>query len=80
MTQGWGESKFPLVAGHEIVGHVTRVGDKVTEFKPGDRVGVGAQIGSCLQCRACKTDYENYCPKSIETYVGNPCYMLQIKS
>ncbi|EED77281.1 predicted protein [Postia placenta Mad-698-R] len=70
LTQGWGESKFPLVAGHEIVGHVTRVGDRVTEFKPGDRVGVGAQIGSCLQCRACKTDYENYCPKSIETYNG----------
>ncbi|PCH43607.1 GroES-like protein [Wolfiporia cocos MD-104 SS10] len=70
LTQGWGESKLPLVAGHEIVGKVTRVGDKVSEFKVGDRVGVGAQIGACLKCRACKSDYENYCPDSIETYNG----------
>ncbi|TFY54504.1 hypothetical protein EVJ58_g8825 [Rhodofomes roseus] len=68
LTQGWGESKLPLVAGHEIAGHVTRVGDKVTEFKVGQRVGVGAQIGSCMQCRACKEDLENYCPDQIETY------------
>ncbi|KAI0373523.1 GroES-like protein [Pilatotrama ljubarskyi] len=68
LTQGWGESKLPLVVGHEIVGTVTRVGDKVTEFKPGDRVGVGAQRGSCLRCRQCKEDYENYCTNGIDTY------------
>lgn len=69
LNQGWGESKLPIVVGHEIVGTVTRIGDKVTEFKIGDRVGVGAQRGSCLECRECKDDYENYCPKSINTYV-----------
>ncbi|PCH43599.1 GroES-like protein [Wolfiporia cocos MD-104 SS10] len=68
LTQGWGESKLPLVVGHEIIGKVTRVGDKVADIKPGDRVGVGAQIGSCLRCRACKSDYENYCPDGIATY------------
>ena len=59
LTQGWGKSKLPLIAGHEIVGTVTRVGDNVKEFKPGDRVGVGAQVGACLKCKACKMDYEN---------------------
>ncbi|KAH9947617.1 GroES-like protein [Amylocystis lapponica] len=68
LRQSWGESKLPLVVGHEIVGKVTRVGDKVSGIKPGDRVGVGAQIGSCMKCRACKTHYENYCPQSINTY------------
>ncbi|KAI0666670.1 GroES-like protein [Trametes maxima] len=68
LTQGWGESKLPLVVGHEIVGTVTRVGDKVIEFKLGDRAGVGAQRGSCLECRECKDGYENYCPKGIDTY------------
>ncbi|KAI0738404.1 GroES-like protein [Daedaleopsis nitida] len=68
VTQGWGESKLPLVVGHEIVGTVLRVGDKVNEFKPGDRVGVGAQIGSCLSCRACNDGHENYCPNAIDTY------------
>ena len=69
LSQGWGESKLPLVAGHEIVGHVTRVGNKVSEFRVGQRVGVGAQIFSCLQCRACKEGYENYCPGEVDTYV-----------
>ncbi|KAI0351035.1 GroES-like protein [Trametes cingulata] len=68
VTQGWGESKLPLVVGHEIVGTATRVGAKVTSIKPGDRVGVGAQIGSCLDCRRCKMDCENYCTEMIETY------------
>ncbi|CDO77640.1 hypothetical protein BN946_scf184946.g34 [Trametes cinnabarina] len=68
LTQGWGKSQLPLVVGHEIIGTVSRVGDNVSEFKAGDRVGVGAQRGSCLECRECKDDYENYCTNSIDTY------------
>ncbi|EMD38225.1 hypothetical protein CERSUDRAFT_113380 [Gelatoporia subvermispora B] len=69
LTGGWGAlSKLPLVVGHEIAGKVTRVGDAVQEFKVGDSVGVGAQIGSCGECRACKHGDENYCPKMIHTY------------
>ena len=60
---------LPLVVGHEIVGTVTRVGDNVSDIKVGDTVGVGAQRGSCLTCRACKDGYENYCPNAIDTYV-----------
>ncbi|EED77109.1 predicted protein [Postia placenta Mad-698-R] len=70
LTQGWGESKLPLVVGHEIVGKATRVGDNVKDIKVGDRVGVGAQIGSCMSCRECKSDYENYCANGIPTYNG----------
>ena len=70
LKQGWGESKLPLVVGHEIVGHATRVGPNVKGIKVGDRVGVGAQIASCLQCRQCKEGYENYCPKQVDTYVS----------
>lgn len=70
LTGGWGAvSQLPLVVGHEIVGKVTRVGEAVSEFKAGDKVGVGAQIGSCGDCRACKNGDENYCPKMIHTYV-----------
>ena len=29
----WGPGNFPIVAGHELLGKVTEVGDKVTKFK-----------------------------------------------
>jgi len=32
---------FPVVPGHEVVGHVDRAGPGATRYKPGDRVGVG---------------------------------------
>ncbi|KAF6751869.1 NADPH-dependent alcohol dehydrogenase [Ephemerocybe angulata] len=68
ITGGWGEVRLPLISGHEITGHVVRVGPKVTEFKVGDRVGVGAQAGSCYDCQRCKNGAENYCHKVIHTY------------
>jgi len=68
ITGGWGEIITPMITGHEIAGTVTRVGNKVTEFKAGDRAGVGAQVWSCLDCDRCKNDNENYCPKQVDTY------------
>lgn len=57
----WGEIAYPCIPGHEIVGIVTRVGDKVKNFKPGDRVGVGCMVNSCGECEPCKNNLENYC-------------------
>lgn len=37
------------------------VGPKVKDIKVGDRVGVGAQVGSCMNCHPCQHDNENYC-------------------
>lgn len=71
LSQGWGSTgTLPLVVGHEIVGIVTRVGKNVEEFKVGQRVGIGAQIGSCMKCKRCKNGNENYCNDGmIDTYV-----------
>lgn len=52
----------------EIVGTALRVGPKVTLIKPGQRVGVGAQSFSCLDCRQCKNDNETYCRDQLDTY------------
>lgn len=57
-----------VVPGHEIVGKVTHIGKDVTEFKVGQRVGVGAQVLSCLDCDRCNSDNENYCAQSVDTY------------
>ncbi|OTA66513.1 GroES-like protein [Hypoxylon sp. EC38] len=68
ISGGWGAQHFPLAVGHEIVGKALRVGPKVTLIKEGQRVGVGAQSWSCLECRQCKNDNETYCPKQMDTY------------
>ena len=65
----WGEIEYPCVPGHEIVGIVTRIGENVKEFKPGDRVGVGCMVNSCGKCEACKRGFENSCfEETIWTY------------
>src|SRR5581483_8544625 len=65
----WGETAYPCVPGHEIVGVVTRVGNKVTDFKPGDRAGVGCMVNSCGECEACRRGFENSCfQETIWTY------------
>ncbi|KAI9754685.1 MAG: Rho GTPase [Chaenotheca gracillima] len=68
ISGGWGECTLPLCVGHEVVGKVINTGKKVSTLKKGDRVGVGAQIYACLECRICKSDNENYCPHQVDTY------------
>jgi uncharacterized zinc-type alcohol dehydrogenase-like protein len=57
----WGGSTFPMVPGHEIVGHVAKVGKNVTKYKVGDLVGVGCLVDSCRTCHPCKDSEEQYC-------------------
>jgi uncharacterized zinc-type alcohol dehydrogenase-like protein len=65
----WGGSLYPMVPGHEITGIVARVGDKVTRFKVGDRVGVGCMVDSCKECSSCNEGLEQYCEKgNVQTY------------
>ncbi|CAM1505220.1 Fc.00g108570.m01.CDS01 [Cosmosporella sp. VM-42] len=64
----WGGCPYPLAVGHEVVGKVLRVGSKVTLAKVGQRVGCGAQVYSCRDCRQCKNDNETYCKDQIDAY------------
>jgi uncharacterized zinc-type alcohol dehydrogenase-like protein len=59
----WGSDIFPMVPGHEIVGHVVEVGAGVTKFKVGQTVGVGVFVNSCRECDACKANLESYCER-----------------
>jgi len=68
----WQTSQYPLIPGHEIVGTVTQKGPLVTHLELGDRVGVGWQCGSCLQCERCESGDENLCASIVETCVGRP--------
>ncbi|GAB5382639.1 MAG: NAD(P)-dependent alcohol dehydrogenase [Aliiglaciecola sp.] len=57
----WGNSTYPLVPGHEIIGKVTHVGGDVTKFSKGDTVGIGCLVDACLDCEACDDDLEQHC-------------------
>lgn len=57
----WGGTHYPFVPGHEIVGRVSAIGDKVTKFKVGDLVGVGCLVDSCRHCQSCNDGLEQYC-------------------
>jgi alcohol dehydrogenase (NADP+) len=65
----WGNSIYPMVPGHEIVGRVTAVGNHVKKYKEGDLVGVGCLVDSCRECPKCKQGLEQYCENgSVGTY------------
>jgi len=61
----WGGSIFPMVPGHEIVGHVAEVGAGVTKFKVGDAVGVGCFVDSCRSCAQCQAGEEQFCEQGM---------------
>ena len=64
----WGNSKYPMVPGHEVAGVVSAVGAKVTRFKVGDHVGVGCFVNSCVGLPERNVDIEQYLPGIVGTY------------
>jgi D-arabinose 1-dehydrogenase-like Zn-dependent alcohol dehydrogenase len=56
----WPGIQYPRVPGHEIAGIIDELGARVSEWKKGQRVGVGwhgGQDGTCLSCR--RGDFRN---------------------
>ena len=67
----WGNSTYPMVPGHEIVGRVTAVGKEVTRFEPGDIAGIGCLVDSCGECDFCLQELQQFCVKgAAPTYNG----------
>jgi D-arabinose 1-dehydrogenase-like Zn-dependent alcohol dehydrogenase len=50
----WPGLKYPRVPGHEIAGRIDAIGDGVTEWKKGQRVGVGWHGGHDFVCEHCR--------------------------
>jgi len=64
----WGNSAFPMVPGHEIVGKVISIGSNVKKFALGDNVGVGCMVDSCRTCPDCLEHQQQYCDHAVYTY------------
>ncbi|PIP93178.1 MAG: hydroxyacid dehydrogenase [Bdellovibrio sp. CG12_big_fil_rev_8_21_14_0_65_39_13] len=67
----WGDQKYPLIPGHEIVGKVLEVGPEVKKYKVGDRVGVGCLVDSCQHCDQCEKHEEQYCRNGLTATYGS---------
>jgi D-arabinose 1-dehydrogenase-like Zn-dependent alcohol dehydrogenase len=50
----WPGLQYPRVPGHEVAGVIDEVGPNVTNWKKGQRVGVGWYGGHCGVCPACR--------------------------
>ena len=46
--------QYPRVPGHEVVGLVDAIGEDVTQWKVGQRVGLGWYGGHCTRCEPCR--------------------------
>ncbi len=62
------DTHYPIIPGHQIVGIVESVGNAVTGFHLGDRVGIPWLGSSCGECRYCRSGRENLC--DLARYTG----------
>lgn len=63
---------LPLVPGHQIVGTIERLGERVTRWMVGQRVGVPWLGWTCGECRFCRDGSENLCDQAQFTGYTRP--------
>jgi len=70
LDDAWGFTQYPFVPGHEVVGTIAAVGDDVTAFEVGQRVGLGWHAGYCMSCKCCQSGDHNLCGTAQPTIAG----------
>src|SRR5437867_1849718 len=63
----WPGIQYPRVPGHEVIGVVDAVGERVKPWKNGRRVGVGWHGGNCGYCDHCRRGEFFACSVSLLT-------------
>lgn len=67
IDNNWGRSTYPLLPGHEVVGHIVQKGAS-SSFRLGTRVAAGWVFSSCLACEECQNDKTNICQHKTSLY------------
>ncbi|MGC3956285.1 MAG: alcohol dehydrogenase catalytic domain-containing protein [Propionicimonas sp.] len=62
---------LPMVPGHEFAGVVHQVGERVTGFRPGDRV-TAPFVNGCGHCTWCRTGQAQVCPEQTQPGFTHP--------
>ncbi len=60
----WGAG-FPIVPGHEVIGRVAALGEGVSDWKEGERVGAAWHGGMCGACDKCQQGLYQFCAPYI---------------
>src|SRR5881398_4197271 len=63
----WPGIQYPRVPGHEVIGVVDAVGERVKPWKTGQRVGIGWHGGNCGYCDHCRRGEFFACEVSLLT-------------
>ena len=56
--------KLPLIPGHQVVGRIEEIGERVEGFSIGERVGIPWLGWTCGECRYCRSSRENLCDRA----------------
>lgn len=67
----WGATQYPVVAGHEVVGKIAAIGDRIEHLQIGQTVGLGWHSGYCNGCAQCNQGDQNLCATAQATIVGH---------
>ena len=70
LDNDWGNTSYPLVAGHEAIGTIAALGAHAKGLHVGQRVGLGWMAGSCMHCKQCMSGHHNLCRTGDQTIVG----------
>ena len=70
LDNDWGMSAYPLVAGHEVTGTVSALGEEAKGLKIGQKVGLGWFSHSCLSCHECLSGDHHLCSTVQATIVA----------
>ncbi|CAG8302577.1 unnamed protein product [Penicillium salamii] len=66
LAQSYGlRGSFPITPGHEIIGKVAAVGDRVSQWQIGDRIGGAWHGGHDGTCPACRKGHYQMCDLGI---------------
>ncbi len=76
----WGDSVYPLVPGHEVVGTVAALGPQAKGLALGQRVGLGWFNGSCMACRHCLAGDPHLCAASTSTIAGRGGFANRVRA
>ena len=67
----WGNTQYPVVPGHEIVGRISKIGNHVDNLVIGQSVGLGWHSGYCNKCSCCHAGDHNLCANAKATIIGH---------